>query len=427
MSLERFLRSRYSRWAFALILIGVSAWAFAPYILYRVASSAFVNASLTRITAPIPGRLAETLPKPGDLLDQPLSVPLIEALSPDRSHLLDLQRQHVLAKRNSELVDSQLEEISALDKTMSKRVKTYHDGSVKRLEREIAETKAEREGCLAELKQLRIVGSIMQNLTKSGLASEIRYADALAKEQAVSTRCNVADARLSRLAVEVEAARDGVFLRDGMNDVPYSEQQRDRLVLRRQELETEILKENLRASELSAAIEAERVRIQRATNYQLKFPAGHVVWSMEASPGSSVTEGQTILHLADCNRRFLAVELPERDFESIKTTDTALVRLIGDQTWYRGSVLQVRGSAARADDRLLAAQLSNIGQDKITIELKLPPEALPIASSTYCGIGRLAEVRFPRAPLAFMTGLTNAWRSVAEFFSSTDVKQIAGK
>jgi hypothetical protein len=72
----------------------------------------------------------------------------------------------------------------------------------------------------------------------------------------------------------------------------------DRLVLRRQELETQLLQETSRASQLGAEIAAERDRMQRLDSYQLALPAGHVVWSTAASPGSAVTEGQTILDLA---------------------------------------------------------------------------------------------------------------------------------
>jgi multidrug resistance efflux pump len=88
----------------------------------------------------------------------------------------------------------------------------------------------------------------------------------------------------------------------------------------------------------------------RVDHYDLTLPPSHVVWSVAASPGSAVIEGQTLLDLADCGRRFVAVELPERDFEQIKAGDRTAVRLIGSNDWTEGKVRQVRGSAARADD-----------------------------------------------------------------------------
>ena len=422
MSIGRLLRSRIARLTLALSLIAISGWAFLPYVLYRVAPSAFINATLIRVTSPISGRLADKLPRKGDFPDYRTPVTLVEALSPGQGPLLDLERQRMLAERASELAGRQLSEIKALDLTLSARVTAYHTAAVARLEREVAGVTAERQGCLAELKQLREAGSIMQALTKSGYSSELRFVDALGRREALSTRCEMTDARLSRVDVELTAARSGVFLGDGVNDVPYSQQQRERLVLRRQELETELLKESLQSSQLAAAIEAERDRMNRLASYRMQFPAGYVIWSTDASPGSAVTEGQTILHLADCERRFLAVELPARDFEQIDIGDTAMVRLIGDETWRQSWVQQVRGSAARTDDRLLAAQFPTVSPTNITVELRLPPDAFPIAGSTYCGIGRLAEVRFKRVPFGIVDRLTKTWRRMTELNAVSDLK-----
>ena len=62
----------------------------------------------------------------------------------------------------------------------------------------------------------------------------------------------MAAAKLERLQVELASARRDVFLRDGANDSPYSQQHRDRLLLRRQELEFKALEESLQASQLTA-------------------------------------------------------------------------------------------------------------------------------------------------------------------------------
>ena len=85
---ERLVRSRLIRLLLALVLIVVGVWAFLPHIAYRVASSAFVNAELVRVTAPIAGRLSRDLPRKGDIIEHSITVNLIETLSPDRRHLL---------------------------------------------------------------------------------------------------------------------------------------------------------------------------------------------------------------------------------------------------------------------------------------------------------------------------------------------------
>jgi multidrug resistance efflux pump len=411
--LQYFIRSRPVRLALALTLIAAGGWAFLPYVAYRVAPSAFVNAELVRVAAPMSGRLTRDLPSKGDFIKEAANVPLIAALSPDRRHLFDLERHHAVAKERAELAGRQLAEITDLDRELANRTEAYRNGMIQRLAQELEETTAERTGCLAEVQKRREVGSRMEQLVKSGIASEIRTAEALATQAAVSTRCEMAAARLQRLQIELNSAKNGVFLRDGANDVPYSQQQRDRLLLRRQELETQVLEEGSRSTRIAAEITEERARIDRLSRSDLFLPASHVVWAVAASPGSTVTEGQILLDLASCERRFMAVELPERDFEQIKAGDFASVRLIGSDEWHQGTVRQVRGSAARTDDRLLAAQVPVPNPGSITVEVALPPQDSPAQQNSFCNIGRLAEVRFAGR----FGALGDLGRRVARLFS----------
>jgi multidrug resistance efflux pump len=414
--LPRFIRSRITRVALALMLIALSAWAFFPYITYRIAPSAFVNAELLRVAAPIAGRLTQDLPRKGDFVEQPVTLSLIDSRSRDRRHLLDLDRQYAVAKEQAALARKQLEEIAAADGVLAQRMDAYREGMITRLGHEIAESEAERTGCLAEARQRQDVGSRMEQLVKNGTASPIRSAEAQAVQEATSTRCDMADARWQRLQSELESAKNGVFLRDGANDVPYSQQQRDRLLLRRQELETQVLENSARASQMETEIAEERELLDRLGHADLSLPQAHVVWSVSASPGSAVTEGQTLLDLADCSHRFVAVELPERDFELIKAGDPAYVRLIGGDDWKQGEVRQVRGSAARADDRLLAALVAGPNAGSITVEIGLPQDEALADRNNFCNIGRLAEVRFERARFGLLERLGRAlgWNSSPE-------------
>jgi hypothetical protein len=109
-----------------------------------------------------------------------------------------------------------------------------------------------------------------------------------------------------------------------------------------------------------------------------------------------------VFDLADCGRRFIVVELPEREFERIQAGDHAYVRLIGSEDWKTGQVRQIRGSAARVDDQLLAARVPNPDPDSITVEIALPSDETANDRNGFCDIGRLAEVRFQRAPIGIV-------------------------
>ena len=133
-----------------------------------------------------------------------------------------------------------------------------------------------------------------------------------------------------------------------------------------------MLEGGARSQQLAAEIAEERDRVDRLDSR--RFVAARSACGLVGfgKSWSTVTEGQTLLDLADCAHRFVAVDLPERDFEQIKAGDPAYVRLIGSDEWTQGEVRQVRGSAARTDDRLLAAQVPSPNAGNITVEVGLP-------------------------------------------------------
>ena len=404
----------------ALLLIGAGAWAFTPYVAYHVSSSAFVNSEISRVRAPIEGYLSNQLPRKGKFIDLASTLTLIKSDSADRRRLLDLEGQQSVAKDRSQLAYRQLADIAALDRELERRLEAYRGGLVERNELEIKEAEAERAGCLAEVLQRRDIGTRMQGLAKSGATSQIRSAEALAKQEATTALCQMASARVERLKAELSSLRKGVYLRDASNDVPYSQQQRERLFLRRQELESDAHRESARALQLTADIAEERKRVERFSQYDFSLPPDHVVWSVPASPGSAVTQGQTVIDFADCDHRFVAVELPEREFETIKAGSTASVRLIGSNIWRQGIVHQVRGSAAHESDRLLAAEVPTPTRGNVTVEVSLPREGAKTASSNFCDIGRLADVRFHREASAVIDTARKLFWSFVDLFRQTE-------
>jgi multidrug resistance efflux pump len=410
-TVEAIIRNRVARVLLALALILVGAWAFLPHLAYRIAPTAFVNSELVRVTAPIAGRLSPDLPRRGEIIDRSMTVNLVEALSSDRRHLLDLEQQGPVAKDRAELARRQLADIEGADRELQSRIDFYRSGTIQRLDQEVVEAQAEKAACLAENEQRRDVRSRMEQLVKSGYTSQIRSAEAFATQEANAGRCEMADARIQRLKVERDSAQKGIFIANGASDAPYSQQQRDRLALRRQELETEILQQTSIAKQLAAEVTEEQSRLDRIGHSDVVLPADHVVWSVLASPGSTVTEGQTILDLADCTRRFVVVDLPEREFEQIKPNAPAEVRLIGGDDWRQGKVRQVIGSAARTDDRLLAAQVPHPTSSSITVEVELPQDS-EAGHSGFCNIGRLAEVRFQRTGLGIVDRMFKALASL---------------
>ncbi len=425
-TVEAAIRNRTARVLLAVVLIAAGAWAFFPHLAYRIAPTAFVNSELVRVTAPIAGRLAVDLPRRGAIIEQPTTLNIVEALSSDRRHLLDLEQQTTVAKDRAELAKRQLTDIANSDRDLQARIDSYRTGTIQRLDQEVVEAQAEKVACLAENQQRRTVRSRLEEMAKSGFTPYLRSSEAFATQEANAGRCEMADARIQRLKVERDSAQKGIFIANGASDVPYSQQQRDRLALRRQELESEVLHQNSIAKQLTAEVGEERNQLDRIGHSDVVLPADHVVWSVQASPGSTVTEGQTIFDLADCAHRFVVVDLPEREFERIKPNAPAEIRLIGGDEWRRGKVRQVIGSAARSDDRLLAAQVPHPTSSSIAVEVEILPDA-DAEHSGFCNIGRLAEVRFQRSGLGIVDRMFKTLASLIDRSGGQTGMVTAGK
>lgn len=164
-------------------------------------------------------------------------------------------------------------------------------------------------------------------------------------------------------------------------------------MLRRQELMTELVRAKASQAQLRGQVAAERDLYARASSYDTVLPAQHLVWSVEARPGSEVVEGQSLMTIADCRNRFVVVELPAGKIEHLSVGDAARVRLLGSGRWQDGRIRRIMGGAARRDSRLFAAEMPRLGPRNFFVEVGFESADQPDQRRS-CDIGRPADVRF---------------------------------
>ena len=408
--IEDLIRNRATRIALAVALIGFGAWSFVPYIAYKVAPAAYVNAELIRITAPINGELTQELPHKGDFFGAPTKKTLIQSNTIDRSGLVGLERQYEEYRAKADLASSQISELAAADHAFTTRMAGYQSALASREDAEILEVESELKACREAEVAKRSALDRAEELNRQQLVAQMRleiikgqYFDAVQACQGIS-------AKEQRLKAEREATAKGSFVQDGTG-APSFAQERSGLLLSRQERQRELLDARARADQLQAQISALRSHMDDLAHYDTNLPGGYMVWSVQVSPGSAVVEGQTILELADCRNPFLIVQFAERDLAGITAGDSADIRLIGENQWRRGTVRRVRGSAARTNDILLAAAAPTPDEHFIVAEISMPPDENGIQASRACNIGRLAEVRLQRHPFALLSWLSGAGNS----------------
>ena len=338
---------------------------------------------------------ATDLPAIGSYLAAPRELRAVTARSVDETELGGLLGQQAALGAALALAERQRRELAAMDNRLAARAVHYGRAEGSRLADRAAAARADTRACRADADEAQAQSARVAALAARGFAAEVTVDRAEAALAGARARCAALTARASASAQEAMAARDGVYLGGGTADTPYAEQQRDRLLLRRQELESVASDAQARLDELTQRIARERRRLAQATAYDVMLPAASIVWQVGTSPGSNVTPGSSLIDLADCTRRFVDVTLPERRIEALVPGQPVKVRLIGGDAWQTGHIVRVAGAAARRDVAMVAATEGDRDPRALTVEVALPP-APRAAASRRCDIGRLAEVRFSR-------------------------------
>jgi len=289
--------------------MGFGISAFIPFIAYKVAPTAYVNAELIRITAPINGQLTQELPRKGDFIDAPTAARLIQSNNVDRSGLVSLERQFEEYKAKAQLASSQITELDAADAAFTQRMSAYQSALANRQDSDMLETQRELKACRDIAAVRRSALDRAEELNQKQLLAQIQLEKVKGEYFNAVQTCETIAGREQRLRAEREATAKGSFIQDA-NGAPSFAQERSGLLLSRQERQRELLDARARADQLEAQISSLRSHVDNLEHFDMNLPAGYIVWSVQASPGSAVVEGQTILELANCRNPFLIVQFP---------------------------------------------------------------------------------------------------------------------
>ena len=235
---EAIVRSRRARLAVAVSLAATGVWAFAPYLANDIAAQAYVNAPRVRITSPIAGAASNSLPEPGSYVAASRKVRLVMARSLDSDPLGALLGQDAALRAALALARKQLVELESADRRLAGQASAFESASVQRLVANTAAAQADTRACAAEVAEFRLQLVRVLALSSMGFAANVTVEHARTAVDAGEARCSSFLARADLSAGEAAAARKGIYLGNGGMETPYSEQQRDRLMLRRQELTT---------------------------------------------------------------------------------------------------------------------------------------------------------------------------------------------
>jgi hypothetical protein len=281
-------------------------------------------------------------------------------------------------------------------------------------EAELAAAQAMSDNAEATLKRAEF-------LVDQGHATAMRVeADTAARAEAEAEVSRLS-ARLERVGIEIAAVEAGVFVQEGWNDVPYSQQRIDGIDLSLATLATERRRIAGERTALGGQISVERQLIAGRESFTPTAPSAGVIWKQSGAVGETVVPGDVLVQMVDCDARFLEVTLAERHFGSIVPGDLAWVRLKGGSEAVTARVTGVLGAGAKFDHPRLAASVSEAKPDQLRVLISLRDAGIDGEPGGFCNVGRTAEVRFERRDMGVLRGMAQAvGAQLLSLFASAD-------
>ncbi len=407
------LNHRITRITVGLLLLGIAVVVWLPSLTGFTSLDGTVNARFAVVNAPIDGAIAGDPLKIGASVKDGQPLAEIKNTRVNRAILASLQAERNTARNNVVALQMERDELATLRDELSNRLEIYKETTIANLEREV------------EILRKRVLVSQAQDLVAQvdlGRREDLESKGILTKRMVDAARAAGAvtggEVEISNLTVEqlqqrLKAVRQGIFVfGDGQNDVPYSRQREDEVVVRINDLNTRIAENGTRATEVEKQLVEEGNRISSLESATAIAPFDGVVWSRNIVNGSNVVLNSELMRVLDCRELFVDILVPEVDYDEIYPGLAAQVRLLGRSDVFQGEVISVRGSSAIVETDSFAANQPASTQRNARIRVRLEPSFLNGDFANFCQVGRTVQVRFSKQSIGLSNWIKSLWFSI---------------
>ncbi|WEX74987.1 HlyD family secretion protein [Sinorhizobium numidicum] len=404
------LNHRITRVTVGILLLILAVILLLPNLTGFTSLDGTVNARLAVLNAPIDGTIADVAVKVGTPVIEGQPLATIKNTRVNRAILASLQAEHTTALDRVGALQRERDELAQLRDQLSARLDIYRKATVASLEREV------------EILRKRVAVSQAQDvvaqvdlerrlaLESKGIFTRKMVETAQAAGAAAGGEVEISNLTVEQLQHRLEAVRQGIFvIGDGQNDVPYSRQRQDEVIVRINDLNTRIAENETRAAEAEKQLIEERERVRSLESAIVSAPFNGVVWSRNIVNRSNVVLNNELISLLDCSDLFVDILVPEVNFDEIFPGRDAEVRLFGGSDVFKGIVRSVRGSLATSEKDGLAANEPEADDRNARIRVSLAPSALNTDFANFCQTGRTVQVRFSKGGPRLTQWIESLW------------------
>lgn len=370
-----------------------------------VSADAFINARVTTIRAPIAGTF--------DLVPRPLGARITtnDALGTivdplvDDVRLSDLRQQRATVAAEVVRLNETAENLTQSIEDLRARAGNYRRERIEQLRAEIAGAEASAKSAEARVRFAGLSLNRSSRLSTQGLRTGEALEQAQSLVEVAELDLQAARERERIARINLSAAERGIFLGDGYNDAPYSEQRISELEVQKAELLSNATAQSAAHEALDTRIRAEQLRVNRLSSAALEANVSGLVWDYLAVSGETVQRGQDLITLVDCQSSIVTLSVTERIYNQVTLGSTARFRMNGSDRLLAGVVTRVAGSGASTVYENLAIAPSERHLERFDVTLEVA--ALRQDPELRCLIGRTGRVFFEERPLDWLRRVWN--------------------
>ncbi|WP_026615764.1 HlyD family secretion protein [Ensifer aridi] len=404
------LNHRITRLTVGILLLLLAAVVLLPGLTGFTSLDGTINARFAVINAPIDGEIATAPPRIGTPVRKGETLASIRNPRVNRAIFASLRAEYRSAVDRVAALERERDELVKLRGELAERLDIFKSATIANLERELEILRKRVEVSRAQDIVAKVDLDRRQELESKGIFTRKMVEAAEAAGAATGGEVEISNLTVELLQQRLDALRRGIFVGgDGQNDVPYSRQRQDEVILRINDLNTRIAENKTRAIQVSQQIVEEERRVNRLGMAVVPSPFDGVVWSRNIVSGSNVVLNNEMMRVLDCRELFVDILVPEVDYDEIYPGREAEVRLFGRVDVFKGQVQAVKGSSAVVEKDALAANEPETDERNARIRILLAPSALNSDFANFCQVGRTAQVRISKDNLRLTQWIKGLW------------------
>ncbi|MGO4871170.1 MAG: HlyD family secretion protein [Roseiarcus sp.] len=387
--LSRVSGHRLVKIGLGLALLVVFGWMPLQTLLVAASVEAVVNSRIVTVRSPIDG-VVSAAPHEFKAWSADKGAPALRIRDDkaDRSRLDDLSRRLGEMEDERPALAQRLALAQATLADLERQTQQFAQGRILQIGARVAALGHDVAAAAAKAEEADAAFIRVAALANSGVATtaeldRLRRDKIVAAEGEASARENLEEA-----SVELNAAKQGVFVGDSYNDRPSSAQQADELRLRVGDLQAELQERDAAIERMRAAVVDEQARYKLRSDVEVALPVSGRVWEVLTAPGERVSRGQDLIRLLDCSSAVVTADVSESVYNRLQVGSPATFHPSAGGKSYPGSVVNLTGNAgAPANFAILPNSLI---KEPYHVTVAVPA----IADSGECVVGRTGSVTF---------------------------------